>query len=121
MDIFEVVSQPDNKKVIGSKWVYYKKYGPNGKIQKYKAHVITQGFTQVEGIDFDKTFSLVANPFLLYTILALAAKLNLKVYQIDVKLAYLNGKLEEEVYIDPPPGFGILEGTVAPLDTFQLR
>jgi hypothetical protein len=62
-----------------------------------------QSFTQVEGINFDKIFTPVAKLSLLCAILALATELNLKVHQIDVKSAYLNGKLKEEIYMEPPP------------------
>ena len=116
MEVFEVVPQPDHKKVVGSKWVYHEKRGPDGKIQKYKACVVTQGFTQVEGIDFDKTFTPIAKLSSLCTILALAAELDLEVHQMDVKSAYLNGKLEEEVYMEPPPGFNIPKGMVLKLN-----
>jgi hypothetical protein len=116
MEVFEVVPRPANKKVVGSKWVYCEKRGPDGKIQKYKARVVAQGFTQVEGVDFDETFAPVAKLSSLRAILAIAAELDLEVHQMDVKAAYLNGKLEEEVYMEPPPGFGIPEGMVLKLN-----
>ena len=116
MEVFEVVPQPERKKVVGSKWVYREKRGPDGKVQKYKARVVAQGFTQVEGIDFDETFAPVAKLSSLRAILALAAELDLEVHQMDVKSAYLNGKLEEEIYMEPPPGFNIPEGMVLKLN-----
>jgi len=116
MEVFKVVPRPDHKKVVGSKWVYCEKRGPNGSIQKYKARVVTQGFTQVEGIDFDETFAPVAKLSSLRAILALATKLDLEVHQMDVKSTYLNGELEEEIYMEPPPGFGIPEGMVLKLN-----
>ena len=69
---------------------------------------MAQGFTQVEGVDFDETFALVAKLSTLCTILAITAEHNLKVHQMDVKCTYLNSKLEEEIFIEPPPGFNIL-------------
>ena len=121
MEVFEVVPRPANKKVVGSKWVYREKRGPDGKIQKYKARVVAQGFTQVKGVDFDKTFAPVAKLSSLRAILAIAAELDLEVHQMDVKAAYLNGKLEEEVYMEPPPGFGIPEGMVLKLNKAVYR
>jgi hypothetical protein len=75
-----------------------------------------QGFTQVEGIDFDKTFTPITKLSSLCAILALAAELDLKVHQMDIKSTYLNGKLEEEIYIEPSPGFNIPEGMVLKLN-----
>ena len=60
MGIYETVPRPKDRKVVGSKWVFRIKRGPDGNIQKYKAHIIVQGFTQVEGLDYDQTFAPVA-------------------------------------------------------------
>jgi Reverse transcriptase (RNA-dependent DNA polymerase) len=76
-----------------------------------------QGFTQMEGIDFDETFTPVAKFTSLCTILALAAKYNLEVHQLDIKSAYLNEDLKEEIYMAPPPGFDTPEGMVLKLNT----
>jgi hypothetical protein len=116
MDVFEVVPRPKGRKVVGSKWVFHIKRGPDGTIQKYKARVVAQGYTQVEGIDYDETFAPVAKLSSLRAILALAAELNLEVHQMDVKSAYLNGELEEEIYMEPPPGFDVPEGMVLKLN-----
>jgi hypothetical protein len=115
MGVFEVVPRPKGRKVVGSKWVFRTKRGPDGEIQKYKARVVAQGFTQVEGIDYDETFAPVAKLSSIRTFLALAAELDLEVHQMDVKSAYLNGLLEEEIYMEPPPGFDIPEGMVMKL------
>ena len=97
---------------MGSKWVFCIKWGPNGAIQKYKACVIMQGFTQIEGVDYDKTFMPVAKLSSLRAILAIAVEHDLEVHQMDVKSAYLNGELEEEIFMEPPPGFNIPKGMV---------
>ena len=60
MGVYEVVPRPKGRKVVGSKWVFWIKRGPDGAIQKYKARVVAQGFTQIEGIDYDETFTPVA-------------------------------------------------------------
>jgi transposase InsO family protein len=112
MGVYEVVPRPQGKKVVGSKWVFRQKRGPDGTIQKYKARVVAQGFTQVEGVDYDETFAPVAKLSSLRAILALAAELNWEVHQMDVKSAYLNGVLEEEIFMEPPPGFDVPDGMV---------
>jgi hypothetical protein len=94
-----------DRKVTGSKWVLRRKFGPDGSIQKYKARIVAQGFTQIEGVDYDETFAPVAKLSFLRTILAVAAEYDLEVHQMDVKCAYLNGELEEEIFMEPPPGF----------------
>jgi reverse transcriptase-like protein len=112
MGIYEVVPCPKGRKVVGSKWVFRIKHGPDGTIQKYKARVIAQGFTQIENIDYDETFAPVAKFTSLCTILAIAAEEDLEVHQMDVKSAYLNGVLKEEIFMEPPPGFDVPEGMV---------
>jgi Reverse transcriptase (RNA-dependent DNA polymerase) len=112
MNIFEVVLCPKGQKVIGSHWVFRIKCGPDGNILKYKARVVAEGFTQVEGLDFDKTFAPIAKLSSLCVILALATENDLKVHQMDVKSAYLNSRLHEEIYMEPPPRFDIPTGMV---------
>jgi hypothetical protein len=112
MKVYEVVPRPEDRKVVGSKWVFKLKRGPDGNIVRYKARVVAQGFTQVEGIDYDETFAPVAKLATLRLILALAAERDLHVHQIDVKCAYLNGTLKEEIYMEPPPGFDVPQGMV---------
>ena len=112
MGVYEVVPCPKGRKVVGSKWVFQIKRGPDGAIQKYKARVVTQGFTQIEGIDYNKTFAPVAKLSSLQAILAIAVEYNLEVHQMDVKSAYLNDELEEEIFMEPPPGFNIPDGMV---------
>jgi hypothetical protein len=101
--------------VVRLKWVFCIKRGPNGTIQKYKAHIVVQGFTQIEGIDYDKTFAPVAKFASLRAILALAAEYDLELHQMDVNSAYLNGELKEEIYMNAPPSLEIPEGMVLKL------
>jgi Reverse transcriptase (RNA-dependent DNA polymerase) len=112
MGMYEVIPRPASRKIVGSKWVFRIKHRPTGEIQKYKARIMAQGFTQIEGIDYDKTFTPVAKLTSIHTILAIAAKLNLEVQQMDVKSAYLNARLEEEIYMAPPPGLDMPDGMV---------
>jgi len=85
------------RKVVGSKWVFRIKCGPDGEIQKYKARLVTKGFTQVEGIDYDETFAPVMSSHCCGQSSHLWPKHDLKVHQMDVKATYLNGVLEEEI------------------------
>ena len=112
LGIYEVVPRPTDRKVVGSKWVFRIKRGPNSTIQKYKARVVAQGFTQIEGIDYNETFAPVAKLASLRAILAIAAERDLELHQMDVKSAYLNGSLSNELFMAPPPGFNIPEGMV---------
>jgi reverse transcriptase-like protein len=96
---------------VGSKWVFHIKRRPDGTIQKYKVRVVAQGFTQVENIDYDRTFAPVAKFASLCTILTIAAEEDLEVHQMDVKSAYLNSILKE-IFMEPPPGFDVPEGVV---------
>ncbi|KAI9200747.1 hypothetical protein LWI28_012696 [Acer negundo] len=95
---WELVDLPNNKEVFGLKWVYKTKYRSDGSIQKYKAWLVAKGYMQREGIDFEETFAPVARFDTIRTVLALATHKKWCVYQFDVKSAFLNGVLDEEVY-----------------------
>jgi hypothetical protein len=103
--LYEVVEQPRDHKIVDSKWVYKIKCGPHGEIKCYKARLVAKGFTQVHGINYTDTFAPVMKFLTIQVFLALAAKYNLEIHQIDVKSAFLNGELEEEIYLHLPPGF----------------
>nr|GEX62432.1 hypothetical protein [Tanacetum cinerariifolium] len=90
---------------IGSKWVFMIKKDEHGITTKDKARLVAQGYSQEEGIGYNKTFSPVARVEAIRIFLAFAIYMNFKVYQIDVKSAFLNGKIKEEVYVKQPPGF----------------
>jgi hypothetical protein len=104
---WELVPRPADKNVIGSKWVFKNKINEQGKIVKNKSRLVYKGYAQVEGQDFDETFSLVARMEALRMVMAYACHKNFKVYQMDVKSAFLNGHLEEEVYMEKPEGFSL--------------
>ncbi|KAD6118823.1 hypothetical protein E3N88_10094 [Mikania micrantha] len=103
--VWELVSLPPGKCAIGTKWVFRNKTDENGQIIKNKARLVVQGFSQEEGIDYDKTFAPVARLEAIRLFLAYAALHKLKVFQMDVKSAFLYGKIKEEVYVCQPPGF----------------
>ncbi|CAA7014470.1 unnamed protein product [Microthlaspi erraticum] len=96
---------PDGFKTVGSKWIYTIKRDSKGAIDRYKARLVAKGFTQKDGIDYKETFSPVSKKDSLRIVLALVAQYDLELHQMDVETAFLNGDLEEEVYMDQPEGF----------------
>lgn len=102
---WELVELPEGKNVIGLKWVYRTKYNADGEVQKYKARLVAKEYAQKQGVDFDETFSPVARLETVRTFLALAEQLQWPIYQFDVKSAFLNGELDEEVYVAQPGGY----------------
>jgi hypothetical protein len=112
LGVYKVVPRPKDRKVVGSKWVFKVKTGSDGQIIIHKVRIVAQGFTQVEGINYDETFAPVAKLSSLRTLLAFAAEQNLEVHQMDIKSAYLNAPLKEEIYMEAPPGLDIPEDMV---------
>jgi hypothetical protein len=104
-DTWELVPRPTNKNVLGSKWVYKNNMNEQGNILRSKARLVCKGYDQIEGLDFDETFAPIARLEAIRIFLAYACHKNFKVYQMDVKSAFLNGDLKEEVYMEQPEGF----------------
>ena len=98
---------PARHRAIGLKWVYKIKRDENGNVVRHKARLVAKGYVQQAGIDFDEVFAPVARLESVRTMLALAAHQRWEVHHMDVKSAFLNGDLKEEVYIAQPPGFVI--------------
>ncbi|PPQ82476.1 hypothetical protein CVT24_002389, partial [Panaeolus cyanescens] len=109
-DVKEVVPIPEGVKPITSKIVPKIKFDANGNIERYKIRIVARGFTQREGVDYQEVFAPVANLESIRIILALAAKHDLELDQMDVQTAYLNGKLTEDLYLLPPDGVDIPKG-----------
>nr|GEU76573.1 retrovirus-related Pol polyprotein from transposon TNT 1-94 [Tanacetum cinerariifolium] len=105
LEVWELVPRPYQVMVITLKWIYKVKLDELGGILKNKARFVARGYHQEEGIDFEESFAPVARLKAIRIFLAYAAYKNMVVYQIDVKTAFLNGNLWEEVYVSQPDGF----------------
>ena len=97
--------RPTDKNVIGTKWIFRKKLDENGEITRNKARLVCKGYAQEEGLDYGGTFAPVARMEGVRPLVAYVAHKGFKVYQMDVKSNFLNGILEEEVYIEQEKGF----------------
>ena len=104
-EVWKLVPPPENHTIIGTKWVFCNKLDEEGNVVRNKARLVAQGYNQQEGIDFDETYAPVARLESNRMFLAYACFKNFKLYQMDVKSAFLNGFLNEEVYDRQPPGF----------------
>ena len=102
---WELVNRPHGKDIIGVKWVYKTKLNPDGTIQKHKARLVAKGYSQQPGIDYNETFAPVARLDTIRALIALASQKGWSIHQLDVKSAFLNGVLEEEIYVEQPQGF----------------
>lgn len=103
-ETWEMTELPPNRKAIGSKWVFKTKYDDDGNVIKRKARLVAQGFSQKHGVDYLDVFAPVARGTTVRMLLSTAGREKWKVKQYDVKTAFLNGKLEEEIFMKPPPG-----------------
>ncbi|KAK1650547.1 hypothetical protein QYE76_068352 [Lolium multiflorum] len=106
-EVWSLVERPKDHRinVIGTKWVFKNKQDENGIVIRNKARLVAQGFAQIEGMDFEDTFAPVARLEAIRLLLAFASFHNFKLYQMDVKSAFLNGPLKETAYVAQPPGF----------------
>ena len=102
---WELVSLPKGHEVIGVKWVYKTKRNAKGEVEKYKARLVAKGYKQRAGIDYDEVFAPVARMETIRLLVSLAAQNCWKIFQMDVKSAFLNGYLDEEVYVEQPMGY----------------
>ncbi|CAL5403117.1 unnamed protein product [Camellia sinensis] len=102
---WELINLPKGHKSIGVKWVYKTKLNAQSKIEKYKARLVAKGYKQQLGIDYNEVFAPVARHDTIRLVIALAAQKSWPIFQLDVKSAFLHGDLQEEVYVDQPPGY----------------
>ena len=103
--VWELVERPTNKNIVSNKWVLKIKRKPDGSVDRYKARLVARGFSQRSGIDYHETYAPVAGLVTIRLLLAYAVKSQLEVAQFDIKTAFLNGDLDEEVYMEQPDGF----------------
>jgi hypothetical protein len=103
-ETWELVDRSYGCKPVDCKWVFKKKLRPDGTIDKYKTRIVAKDYTQKEGGDFFDTYSPVVRLTIIRVLLSLAASHGLLVHQMDVKTAFLNGELEEEIYMTQPDG-----------------
>ena len=108
-NVWDLVELPENRKPIGSKWVFKKKTKADGSIERYKARLVAQGFSQKQGLDYDETFSPVIRFESFRNLVAVAVQKCLKLHQLDITAAFLNGHLEDKVFMKQPEGF-VVEG-----------
>ncbi|KAJ9563152.1 hypothetical protein OSB04_008312 [Centaurea solstitialis] len=116
--VWDLVDLPKGHRVIGTKWIFRNKTDERGIVIKNKARLVAQGYTQEEGIDYDDVFAPVARIEAIRLFLAFASYKGFKVYQMDVKSAFLYGTIDEEVYVSQPPGF---EDPKYPDKVYKLR
>ena len=104
-ETWELTRLPPGQKIIGLKWVYKLKRDADGRIIRYKARLVAKGYAQEQGVDYDKVYASVTRLETVRLLLALSAKKNWEVHHLDVKTAFLNGDIKEDVYVAQPEGF----------------
>ncbi|WVZ56049.1 hypothetical protein U9M48_006635 [Paspalum notatum var. saurae] len=112
---WDLVPTPSHIRPITCKWVYKVKTRSDGSLERYKARLVARGFQQEHGRDYDETFAPVAHMTTVRALLAVASVCEWSISQLDIKNAFLNGELREEVYMQPPPGYSVPEGMICRL------
>jgi Reverse transcriptase (RNA-dependent DNA polymerase) len=103
--VWDIVPLPECVKSIGCKWIFKIKKDSEDNVEKYKARLVAKGFTQKEGIDFTETFSPVSTKYSFRIFMTLVAHFDLELHQMDVKIVFLNGDIDESIYISQPPNY----------------
>ncbi|KAM0019270.1 putative RNA-directed DNA polymerase [Helianthus debilis subsp. tardiflorus] len=104
-DTWDLVPRPKSSNVVGSKWIFRIKYKSDGSIDRFKARLVAQGFSQIPGFDYSHTFSPVIKASTVRVVLSIAVTRKWCLHQLDVKNAFLNGNLTETVFMEQPQGF----------------
>ena len=103
--VWTLVDLPDDRRAIENKWIFQKKTNADGNVTVHKARLVVKGFRQVQGVNYDETFSPVAMLKSVRSMLAIASFYDYEIWQMDVKIVFLNGYLKEELYMMQPEGF----------------
>src|SRR3954447_406582 len=103
--VWTLVDIPEDRKAVENKWIFKKKTDAEGNVSVYKARLVAKGFRQIQGVDYEETFSSVAMIKSIRILLAIVAYHDYEIWQMDVKTAFLNGNIEEELYMMQPEGF----------------
>ena len=114
-ETWKLVSHPNDTKVLPCKWIFKLKLTKEGRIDRFKARLVAKGFKQEHGVDFNEVYSPVSKFSTLRTLLAIAATLDWEIIQLDIKTAFLNGRLDEVIYMYPPEGYSVADNTVCKL------
>jgi len=104
---FDLVKLPKGKRALDNRWIYRVKYGSNSTSLRYKAKLMVKSYSQRKGVDFNEIFSPVVKMSSIRIVLSLASTLDLEVEKMDVKIDFLHGDLEEEIYMKQPDGFHV--------------
>jgi hypothetical protein len=102
--MWSLVERP-KQNIVGTKWMFCSKQDEHGVVTRNKARLVVKGYSQIEGLNFEETFALVARLESIHILLVYVTHHDFKLYQIDVKNAFLNGPIKEEIYIEQPPSF----------------
>jgi hypothetical protein len=103
--VWTLVDIPNDRRAIENKWIFKKNTDADGNVTVYKARLVVKGFRQIQGVDYDEAFSPVAMLKSIWILLAIAAYFNSEIWEMDVKTVFLNGNIEEELYMVQPEGF----------------
>ncbi|MFV0960718.1 reverse transcriptase domain-containing protein, partial [Klebsiella pneumoniae] len=101
---WDVIDPPQNARIVGCKWHYKLKFNSDGTLERHKARLVAKGFTQTKGIDYEETFAPVAKMTSIRILLSIACNLDWPLFQLDVKNAFLQGDLDEDIYMSLPLG-----------------
>ena len=122
MDTSEVVLRPSGRKVLFSRWVYTYKFNNADKtLKEFRARLVACGYSQVEGLDYDEVFAPVVKIQSVRILLAIAVLVGLKVRQADIQTAFLNGRLDREIYMKMPPGYEVMDNSTGQSKVWLLK